>query len=299
MEIYLTSSFAVPSTSVKAYDMKRMTASCVKYGFTPVIKSGFDLHLGQEGNLPFAAINMTGPPNETHFRYLRELELQNVNVINPIAKSKTADDKMLCYLELKYNHIPVPKTFNLNPLSVFNVDTVCDEIEELLGFPCVIKLPNAGLGYGVVKVDTSDQLSDLLTMLLLSMGRFGSSDWTANLLAQEYVEESAGKAIRLFVLNNKCMGAMLKTNTYGWKTNLRKCQHGSREPFEISPELEKLSLRVCEVLGLSFAGLDFHILENGFSVGEVNCCPDTSTFEEKFPDINLSDKLIEYLINKG
>ncbi len=296
MEFYLTSSFAVPSTSVKAYDINRMAAASVKYGITPVVKAGFDLHLGQEGNVPAAVINMTGIPNESHFRYLRELELQNVSVINSVSRTKTADDKMLCYLELKYNHIPVPKTLNLNPLGLSNIARMCDEITDRLGFPCIIKLPNSGLGYGVVKVDNASQLSDLLAMLLLSMGRFGSSDWTANLLAQEYVEISAGKAIRVIVLNNKCVGALYKANSVGWKTNTH-ATGWSRSPYEIGPELERLSLRVCEVLGLAFAGIDFHILENGFSVGEVNSCPNFEAFEKIYPDINLSELLIEYLMN--
>lgn len=283
-------------------EMDRYTAACQKLGYSEKIVDSNQMHLLSEGDLPYAVINMAQTTNETHTRYLRELELSNVRVVNSILKSRIADDKMLSYLELRNMGMPVPKTKNLHLQS--NDQSVVKYVERTFEFPCVLKVHNMSHGRGIYRVDTVSQLIDLTSMIWACSARFGDYQSTSNLIVQEYMKTSVGRSIRVIVLNGECLGGMLRENTNpdDWKMRPAPVwgQWQGTEfnyaPFKVETELEKNCIKICSALGLSYAGLDIFFGDTEFIFGEINTQPSFLTFEYCHPTIQIPELVLEYLI---
>lgn len=295
-EIYLTLNVHPSLFPYKNYEFDRLRVASEEKGFTARILPCYEVQEVSDEELPFGVINMSGPVTDTHLRLLRDLELRGVRIINPIYDSIIADNKMLSYIELKNLGFPIPKTRDFNVWHLTGRPTIIQEIEDTIGFPCVIKIPDAGLGWGIHRVMNPGELRDLMGLLGMCTWRRLDGQLSSSLIIQEYMQYSEGRAVRVVVVDGKCVGALYKTNELSWKTN-STAVGWTREPYEIDPVLEKMSIDICKHFNLGFAGIDFHFTETGFAVGEINSSPNMEYFERIFPDINLSHLLIDYLIN--
>ncbi len=78
-------------------------------------------------------------------------------------------------------------------------------IEKVGGVPVIIKTPFGSLGTGVAIVETKRSLHSAFDMLL------SSPDFNS-LMIQEYVKESEGKDVRVFIVEKPdvTMGALLR-----------------------------------------------------------------------------------------
>ena len=293
--IYLTFNQAPKYFNIKPYEIENVTRAAEQRGYNARIISPNDMYDVADEDLPFAAIAMQGGVTETHLRFLRDLELRGVKTVNPVFSTRIADDKMLSYIELKNANFPIPKTIDLNVHADINNNV--NKISTKLKFPCVIKIPNSGLGFGIHRVMNANELYDLLGLLALCTLRRYDNHIAANLLAQEYVKDSEGRAIRVVVVDNKCIGALYKTNSSGWKTNSSNLGRKT-EPYHIDSVLEKLSLDICKHLNLNFAGIDFHTTPDGYLIGEINSSPILEHFESMYPNIKVSELLLDFLIKQ-
>jgi RimK family alpha-L-glutamate ligase len=284
-----------------------------RFGFVPKIVADrelFESFLPE--SLPYAVINCAGYPTESHLRYLRNLEVNGVKVLNTVYDTKIADDKMLAYIELSNKGIPMPKSIDLNLSWQWNWAEAIEYINNTMGFPCVIKSPVFGFGYGVHKVDTAIQFDDLYGLLVQSTPRFSNGHVWPNLLVQEYIPETFGKCVRVMVLDGQCLGAMFRGNNSDWKTGHpvrlnrndgswgggRAGYNEYREKFELTPELIDLSLKTCKILNLNFAAIDFFFGKDGFLVNEINTAPNITAFHDTNPEINIYEKILEYITKK-
>lgn len=301
--ILLTTNLPLQFIPYKLYDLEQLKASIEKFGYTPKLITPKEMSIPLE-EVPLAAINCTGYPVDSHLRFLRDLELKGVKVPNLVFNAKVADDKMLSFIEMSNAGIPVPKSIDLNLGYGTEFANILSMIDRTLGFPVVVKVPNSALGYGVHLVHTVEQLDELMNLVALSNLRNTLGHMTTNLLIQQYIPETKGSAVRVVVINKKCVGAYKRTNKHSWKTTQSSKTWGFgiggknedlRIPYQVTKEIEDLCLNVCDVLNLNFAGIDLLFGPNGFLVGEVNTSPNHEPFDNTHPDINLSDSLIKYL----
>jgi gamma-F420-2:alpha-L-glutamate ligase len=301
-EIYLTLNVPVASAKTKHYEIKKLRKAAEKHRFTVKVVSDNEVYELLDNDLPYAVINMSGRPTTTHLRLLRELESRGCKTVNPTYSASIADDKMLAYIELKHARFPVPKTLNFDVLFNMLSPSAASYIEKNIGFPCVIKIPDAGLGLGVHRVMSIDELHDLTSLLGLCNWRRPDGNQTNNLIIQEYIPYSEGRAVRVLVIGGKCLGAFCKTNRASWKTatfDTGKAADGlTRDRFEMKPELEQMSIDICKHFNLGCAGIDYLFTETGFVVCEINTSPNMRYFDELFPELDTSALLIEYLLNK-
>lgn len=229
--------------------------------------------------MPAAFIPRTGSDTTLFARaVIRHMERPGGPVmINSSAAIMAARDKLLAHQMFAEAGIPFPRTVLARQPS----DVA--KMVRLVGGPRVIlKLMSGTHGKGVMLGRDLDEIQASLETV-----------WALNetLLIQEYVE-CAGKDIRVIVVGGRILGAMQRTAKLGsFRANVH--QGAQVEPYPLDEELEWLSLRATEVLGLDVSGVDVVRGERGYSVIEVNSAPGFQGFE-KATGVNVASEIIRY-----
>ena len=252
--------------------------------------------------VPHAVVNMTGWPCDTHLFYLRGLETAGAKPLNPVYAGKIADDKMLSYLELR-DIVPMARTVQFDPRWVLDWANNGPRIEQQIGIPCMVKVTNGARGVGVYKVNSLDDLENLLKLLLVSMTRAENGQSHTNLIIQSFIPETVSKCVRVIVVGNQCLGGMLRYNIDNWRTGqpvynevLGANNNERRERYELDQDLEQMSLTVCRTLGLNYASVDFFFGPNGYIVNEIGTSPDTPAFND-CNNLSVYDHVADFVIN--
>jgi gamma-F420-2:alpha-L-glutamate ligase len=120
-------------------------------------------------------------------------------------------------------------------------------------------------------------------------------DTSNPLLLQEFIENSKGKDIRVFVVGRKVIGAMMRISKKGFKSNFH--QGGFVKPYEVDEKLEKIALSASNALNLEIAGVDVLIDHDGYKICEVNSSPGYEAFEMS-TGVNIPKKILEYCIEE-
>lgn len=189
------------------------------------------------------------------------LALRGIPVFNAPEAIADCDDKTLTYLRLVNRCIPMPRTLlcpQTFPGYGYENDGFIDEYAALLGFPFVIKEGCGSFGQQVYLINNTDEARELLM-------RCGA----VPLLFQEFIRESSGRDLRLYMVDGKCVAAMERVNLSGdFRANIA----GGGMAFAYSPTDEEIALavRACEELHLTFAGVDILHSNRGPLICEVN-----------------------------
>jgi len=189
-------------------------------------------------------------------RHLEHLGVYCLNSANAIAASR---DKLAQMQLLAQAGLPVPRTM----LAQFPVDLAT--VQHNIGIPAVVKVVSGSKGSGVHLCRTPSELEEIL-MLIESVNR------QAGVIIQEFIENSAGRDVRVLTLGNQAIAAMERRAAgSGFKANFSR--GGEVLPFEITPAVAQLAVSVAQVFGLDIAGVDLLFDKNGFIVCEVNSAP--------------------------
>ena len=223
----------------------------------------------------------------------KDMEYRGTKFLNPV--STIVADKLKLSVEAKHNNIPIPKTVPIVLPNLGALNKVAEYIIDSVGLPCVIKKTDWGLGIGIVKVNTYNELTDILgmlaTMKLTNMYAINNF----NYIAQEFIPDNIGSAVRVVVLNNKCIAAIFKKAPH-WKSNSTSSGRITEE-YPINSILENLSLKICKTFNINYAGLDFHIMNDGsYLLGEINTSPMIGFIGEKYPNLNIPQMILRYLM---
>lgn len=187
---------------------------------------------------------------------LREMELKGIVVVNPSEAFLKARDKYMSLLLLSKHGVPVPDTIVTEDEQVV--------VEAVKEWGTVVIKPIIGsLGFGSVKVNDPD-IAFRVARTLLSLGH--------PIYVQRHIEKP-GRDIRVFTIGKSVLAAAYRIAAPGqWKTNV--AQGANTEPAKITRELENLALKVVEILGLEYAGIDIAEAPNGeYYVLEANVAP--------------------------
>ena len=195
-----------------------------------------------------------------------------------------ARDKFRAYQILAANGILVPKSILSS--SVYTADTML----HVLGKPpYIIKLINSTHGAGVLKAETYE-------MAMAMIEAFGKA--RQRLIFQEYIKESAGQDIRVFVVDNKVVACMKReAQTGDFRSNLHR--GGTSTRVELTKEEEYVSLKAARILKLDVAGVDLLRSARGPMVLEVNASPGlegiegTSRIDIAAKIINMVEKYVK------
>ena len=137
--------------------------------------------------------------------------------------------------------IPIPETlFSINP------DDIEEQIELLGGMPVIIKLQEGTQGLGVILAETKKSAKSIIDT-------FYKMD--TSILIQQYIEESNGEDIRIFVVGDKIVASMKRTSEVGeFRSNVHR--GGTSEAITISSKERFIALNAAKYIGLGVAGVD-------------------------------------------
>ena len=188
---------------------------------------------------------------------LRVLEF-NVKVYNSNSFYSVATDKFTAFSLLHQHGIPVSEIYLVNQDNAESLRPLFEESSFLL------KPRRAGFGLGIIKVDRFSQFLDIL-------------DYhpKRSYYLEKFYPNDIEDWIGVTVMNGRALYGFRKKSekVSGWKVFDRSKVGGKVNYVELSPEIEDMALRIGEILGGSFYGLDFIKTDEGYKVVDINCFP--------------------------
>jgi len=221
---------------------------------------------------------------------VRQLETLGSYTLNSLDAILQARDKLHTQQVLAQYGLPALKTklVNFERLNApFNPIIDISGIESELGYPVVVKNITGLRGYGINLCETRDQLRDLLELVYQNNKR-------ASVLLQEFISASRGSALRVYVLGGEIVGHMKHATSTNFKSNFFNNPDCVIEQFELTKELQEVSLAIADVFQLNMTGIDYLFDTDGIRVCEVNAFPGFKGLE-KATGKNIAHIVLSYI----
>jgi ribosomal protein S6--L-glutamate ligase len=210
---------------------------------------------------------------------VRQFEMMGVYSLNESIAITRSRDKLRSLQLLSRKGIGLPVTGFASSTKFTG-----DLIDVVGGAPLVVKLLEGTQGIGVVLAETRHAAESVIQAF---------QGLNANILVQEYIQESKGSDIRCLVVGGKVVAAMRRTAGKGeFRSNIHR--GGSAEPIKITPEERSTAVRAARIMGLNVCGVDLLRSNHGPVVMEVNSSPGLEGIE-KATGIDIADKIIEFI----
>lgn len=213
---------------------------------------------------------------------LRQFELMGVFCVNTSRAISIGRDKLHTMQLLANSSIGFPKTAFSN-----NTDNAENLINSLNGTPLIVKLLEGMQGMGTVLAESKKAAISVIEAF---------NFLKTNLILQEFIEESAGKDIRVFVVGDRVVASMERTSKNGdFRSNLHR--GGSSDKITLTQDEIDMSIKATKLLGLNVAGVDILHSKSGPKILEINSCPGLSGIE-KTTGVNITQEIINYIESK-
>jgi ribosomal protein S6--L-glutamate ligase/gamma-F420-2:alpha-L-glutamate ligase len=215
------------------------------------------------------------------------LELMDIPVFNSSETIEICDNKIRTHLVLAKADLPAPKTF-FSPF-IFNGMTHKNKdffrvVSAELGYPLVVKEARGSFGYQVT-------LMQNLPEFLQKVEELGHTPF----LMQEFVSTSSGRDIRLNVVGENVVAAMLRESQNDFRANAS--QGGKLSPYSPTQTEIDLAIAAAKAVGADFAGVDLLFGETGPLICEVNSNAHLLNIYHT-TGINVADSMIKYCLSK-
>jgi [lysine-biosynthesis-protein LysW]--L-2-aminoadipate ligase len=178
-----------------------------------------------------------------------------IPTLNSASAVTICDDKARASMVLEAAGIPSPRTF-----VAYSVESALGACESL-GYPAVLKPVTGSWGRLISKVNGPDQARAIISQ----KSEHGSFHHEIYYI-QEFVEKP-GRDIRAYVVGGEIVAASYRTSEH-WITNAAR--GAVSVPCPVTPEIEDLAIRACEVVGARLAGVDLIETADGLKVIEIN-----------------------------
>lgn len=215
---------------------------------------------------------------DLHIALIEQMEMAGILLFNNYDSILKAKNKVKTMQILDHVSIPIPKT-----VFVSRPEDLKQAAKMVGGFPLIVKQPVGSFGNGVTIVESMRALKSVLL-------------WNKPMyLLQQYVKYSKGQDMRVFVVNGKVVGAMMRAAAKGeFRSNIEL--GGTGKPVVITEEEESIALRSIQALGLNYGGVDIMRSKVGPLVLEVNSNPGFKALE-KATGINIAMSIVEYAVD--
>ena len=236
---------------------------------------------GEPSDLPKFVFPRTGSGTTYYIKaVIRHFERMGVPIINSSDAIDNVKDKLYTHQILAQSNLDIPKTMLLRyPIDV-------DFVEKNIGFPVIVKKISGSYGRGVFLAENKKQLRQLVTMAELTKKSY-------DIIIQEFVKDTWGKDLRVFVVNNKVVGCMMRQATdEDFRANITRGGEGF--PYEVNEQIEWLSSESSKALGLDIAGVDLLFDNGGYKICEVNSNPGFEGMET-FTKKNIAGEIVSFI----
>ena len=285
---------AILSNGNGNYSTKRLKEEAVKRGHEVTIVKYRDCYASIEQNNPtvsyrgedlakFDAIIPRIASSMTRYgtAIVRQLEMQGVYTVSGSLAINRSRDKLRSMQLLAKAGVGIPKTIVSR-----NSADIDDLLDKLGGTPVIIKLARGTHGNGVVLAETKKAAKSVLQAFYLT-----NEDGT-NILLQEFVKESAGTDIRVFVVGGRVVASMMRQSLDDdFRSNLHKGGQGTM--VKLTEEERKMAIKAARAMSLNVAGVDMMRSERGPLILEVNASPGFGI--ELVTGRNVAAPIIEYI----
>lgn len=221
-------------------------------------------------------------------RAAKLIELNGIRVFNSSRAIALCDDKSLTYLALADENIKMPKTL-IKPLD-FGIEdknhTFIDDAIKEIKLPFVIKENCGSFGAQVHLVNSIEEAVETVNAM---QGR--------GYIIQEFIADSRGRDIRIQMVGDEPVTAMLRENKDDFRANVTN--GGRMKPYIPTQEQIQMARAVCRKLKLDFAGVDIMFGENDEPVFcEVNSNAHFKNILE-CTGVSVAGDIIDYVLRKG
>ena len=236
---------------------------------------------GLESDLPQFVFPRTGSGTTYYIKaVIRHFERMGVPVINSSDAIDNVKDKLYTHQILAQSNLDIPKTMLLkHPIDI-------DFVQKHIGFPVIVKKISGSYGRGVFLCEDKKQLNQLVTMAELTKK-------TYDIILQEFIKDTWGKDLRVFVVNNKVVGCMMRqSQDDDFRANITRGGEGF--PYEVNEQIEWLSSESSKALDLDIAGVDLLFQNGGYKICEVNSNPGFEGMET-FTKKNIAGEIVSFI----
>ncbi|WP_138415497.1 ATP-grasp domain-containing protein [Aquibacillus sediminis] len=259
---------------------------------TRIIKNNNLLsYLSAEQNTVLTQLNGERPDfvvfADKDIQLARQIEAMGIPVFNSSQTIDICDNKISTYQQLAKQQLPIPKSI-ISPKIFPGVDEIdlasFQNVNDYLDFPVVIKEAYGSYGEQVYLVKTQ---ADLLEKISLLKDR--------PFVIQEFIESSYGKDIRLNVVGDRVVAAMLRYEENDFRSNLASGKSRAYQPTE---QEKQLAIAATKAVGADFAGIDLLLGEKGPIVCEVNS---NALVHKTYhcTGVDVTQHIIDYIVKKG
>lgn len=278
----------------ESYEMRRLIEAAEKHnirlrGLRPeqidIIVTREDRKSILVNNVPTALPDFLLPrmgAKTTYFALavIRHLERLGVYCINSSQSIDTVKDKLYTLQILAESNLPIPKTILLK----FPVKS--EIVEKHLKFPVIVKTLSGSQGSGVFLSMDKNSFDDLTQLI-------HNTNKSANIILQEFISFSKGRDLRVFTIGGQVISAMERIAKNGnFKANYSI--GGDVKQFDITPELEWITLEISRILDLDVAGIDLLFDHNGYKICEVNSSPGFEGLE-KCCSVDIANEIYNFV----
>ena len=236
---------------------------------------------GDSVKLPSFVFPRTGSGTTYHAKaVIRHFERMGVILINGSDAIDNVKDKLYSHQILAQSNLDIPNTLLLkHPINL-------DFVEKHIGYPAIVKTISGSYGKGVFFVEKKKQLEQLLTMAEITKPSY-------NIVIQEFIKDTWGKDLRVFVVNNKVVGCMLRQSVDDdFRANITRGGEGF--PYEVNEKIEWLSSEASKALELDIAGVDLLFFGEGYKICEVNSNPGFEGMEQ-YTKKNIAGEIVQFI----
>lgn len=219
----------------------------------------------------------------------KHLEKMGYKVFNSSNAIEYCDHKGLMHLMLSNKNINMPQTI-LSPMifdcSLNNKDYLI-RCYDVLGESVIIKESMGSFGMQVYLINNKEEFISKVSEL---------NKKNIDFIIQENIESSFGKDIRVNIIGDKVVGAMLRESKSDFRANIS--QGGMGKLIELTKEQKDIALKAHRALKLDFSGVDLLFGKDGEPLlCEVNSNLNFLSFE-KIWGKSFGLKILEYILNK-
>ncbi len=211
---------------------------------------------------------------------IREFEQMGVRVLNSWNSVVQSKNKVRTQQVLHAKGIPTLKTAVIESMESLEI-----AIDMVGGVPVILKEPYGTYGTGVIIAESKRAAKSVLDLI-----------WAASnqkmLMVQEYIAESNGEDIRVFVVGDR-VAASMKRSAQNWEFRSNVELGAKTEPIEISDEYKEIAIASTKALGLDYSGVDIIQTKRGPAVLEVNSNPGFKALEEA-TSIDIASEIVSY-----
>ena len=236
---------------------------------------------GEPSDLPKFVFPRTGSGTSYYIKaVIRHFERMDIPVINSSDAIDNVKDKLYTHQILAQSNLDIPKTMLLRyPIDI-------DFVEKNIGFPVIVKKISGSYGRGVFLCEDKKQLRQLVTMAELTKKSY-------DIILQEFIKDTWGKDLRVFVVNDKVVGCMMRQATDDdFRANITRGGEGF--PYEVNEQIEWLSSESSKALNLDIAGVDLLFQNGGYKICEVNSNPGFEGMEN-FTKKNIAKEIVSFI----